>query len=57
MFERSEEDAATELVSEAKQKAVSRDAKIPKQEVVTEEATRNKNTGLVSEYLNELNRK
>jgi len=57
MFERSEEEATTELVSEAKQKAVSRDAKVPTQEVVTEETTSNQGSSLVSEYLNELNRK
>jgi len=58
MFERSEEEATTELVAEAKQKAVSRDAKIPAtRQMVTESAPTNNSVGIVSEYLNELKRK
>lgn len=57
MFERSEEEAATELVKEAKQKAVTRTAKIPATSVVTESSTVNTDNGVVSEYLTELKRK
>lgn len=58
MFERSEAEATTELAEEAKQKALSRDAKVVRQEVVTEsKATSVQDPSLVSEYLNELKRK
>ena len=59
MFERSEEDATTELVKEAKQKAISRDAKVPTREVVNEsnDTTINEEYSPVNEYLNELKRK
>jgi hypothetical protein len=54
MFERSEQEAATELVKEAKQSAKTRDAKIPKS-VVTESVTNsNEATSHVSGYLSEL---
>jgi hypothetical protein len=58
MFERSEEETATELVSEARSKAQSIDAKVPARQVVVE-STRSSNgtNGIVSEYLNELKRK
>lgn len=57
MFERSELDAATELVSEAKQMAKSRDAKVPTSSVVTESVTSDStlNEGAsVTGYLSEL---
>jgi hypothetical protein len=57
MFERSEDEATSELAVEAKQKATSRDAKIPASSLVTESATSNKDSNPVSEYLIELNRK
>lgn len=58
MFERSEEEATIGLAAEAKQKAVSRDAKVPAPVMVTESAPTNENqSGFVSEYLNELKRK
>lgn len=58
MFERSESEATTELVKEAKQKAVSRDAKVIPQKVVTESATNiDSDFGPVNEYLSELMRK
>jgi hypothetical protein len=58
MFERSESEATTELVKEAKQKAVSRDAKVIPQKVVTESATNiDSDFSPVNEYLNELKRK
>jgi hypothetical protein len=58
MFERSEEDATVELAAEARQKAQSRDAKVPAPVMVTESAPINDNqSGFVSEYLNELKRK
>jgi hypothetical protein len=57
MFERSEDEATSELAVEAKQKATSRDAKIPASSLVTESTTSNKDSNPVSEYLIELNRK
>lgn len=59
MFERGEAEASTELVEEAKQKAVSRDAKVIPSQVVTEAAstTNEEVSPLVSEYLSELKRK
>lgn len=58
MFERSEEEAATELVTEAKRTAKTRDAKIPVQpKVVSESFNRNTGDGVISEYLSELKRK
>jgi len=55
MFERSEQEAASELVSEAKQSAKTRDAKVPTSSVVTESVT-NSNDNIVSGYLSELQR-
>jgi hypothetical protein len=55
MFERSEQEAASELVSEAKQSAQTRDAKVPSRSVVTESVT-NSNDNIVSGYLSELQR-
>jgi hypothetical protein len=55
MFERSEQEAASELVSEAKQSAKTRDAKVPASSVVTESVT-NSNDNIVSGYLSELQR-
>ncbi len=59
MFERGEEEASTELAEEAKQKAVSRDAKVLPSKVVTESvaASNEEVSPLVSEYLSELSRK
>jgi hypothetical protein len=57
MFERSETDAASELVSEAKLSAKTRDAKVPVSSVVTESVTNSSESQFVSEYLNELKRK
>jgi hypothetical protein len=59
MFERGEEEASTELAEEAKQKAVSRDAKVLPSKVVTESITTSNEevSPLVSEYLSELKRK
>ena len=57
MFERSEEEATTGLVEQAKQVAKTRDAKVPARSVVEESATINSDNSLVSEYLSELNRK
>jgi hypothetical protein len=57
MFERSEEEATIELAVEAKQKAQSRDAKVPAPSLVTEAATDNVPSGIVNEYLSELKRK
>ena len=58
MFERSETEATTELVKEAKLKAASRDAKVIPQTVVTESATSDSDlSSPVNEYLNELKRK
>jgi len=58
MFERSEEEKATDLVEEAKQKAVSREAKVPSKSVVTEskdaQETEVQNGTPVSGYLSEL---
>jgi len=58
MFERSEEDKATDLVEEAKQKAVSRKAKVPSASVVNEsknaQETEVQNGTPVSGYLSEL---
>ena len=55
MFERGEQEAASELVSEAKLSAKSRDAKVPTSTVVTESVT-NSDEGYthVSGYLSEL---
>ena len=55
MFERSEQNTASELVSEAKATAKTRDAKVPTRSVVTESVT-NSNEGFspVSGYLSEL---
>jgi len=52
MFERSEEEAATELVKEAKASAKTRDVKVPSVSVVTESVTNN--DPIVGGYLNEL---
>jgi hypothetical protein len=57
MFERSEEEATSELAVEAKQKATSRDARVPASSLVTESANDDIPSGIVSEYLNELKRK
>lgn len=58
MFERSEEETATKLVDEAKQKAQTFDASVPKSKIVISESrTEDMSTGLVNEYLTELNRK
>jgi len=56
MFERSEEEKATDLVEEAKSNAVSRTAKVPSKTVIKEsKATEtNDNTAVVSGYLSEL---
>lgn len=55
MFERSEEKTASELVSEAKQSAKTRDAKVPSSSVVTESVTiSNEGSSQVSGYLSEL---
>lgn len=53
MFERSEQEAATELVSEAKASAKTRDAKVPVSSVVTESVT-NSDDNIVGGYLSEL---
>lgn len=55
MFERSEEETASELVKEATQKAVTRNAKVPAPSVVVE-STENTD-GVISEYLTELKRR
>jgi hypothetical protein len=57
MFERSEDEAAIEFAVEAKQKAQSRDAKVPTPSLVVESANNDNSGGIVSEYLNELKRK
>jgi hypothetical protein len=59
MFERSEEESATSLVEEAKQKAQTLDAKVPSPSVLVEESNKSNkvNSRLVSEYLSELTRK
>jgi hypothetical protein len=58
MFERSEEETATELVSEATSKAQSFGAKIPTREVVVESTSASdESNDSVSGYLNELKRK
>jgi hypothetical protein len=58
MFERSEEDTAAKLAVEAKQKAQTLDASVPKAKaVISESNTENKPVGYVNEYLSELNRK
>jgi len=57
MFERSEDEAAVELAVEAKQKAQTRDAKVPTPSLVVESANDDNSGGIVSEYLNELKRK
>jgi hypothetical protein len=54
MFERSEQEAASELVSEAKATAKTRDAKIPTSSVVTESVTNFDKATPVSGYLSEL---
>lgn len=59
MFERSEEEKATDLVEEAKKKAISRSASIPKEKVVEESKaieTEAQEFAPVSGYLNELKR-
>ena len=57
MFERSEEEKATDLVEEAKKKAVSRSASLPKEKVVEEsKAIETEDLAPVSGYLNELKR-
>jgi hypothetical protein len=53
MFERSEQEAASELVTEAKLSAKTRDAKIPSSSVVTESVT-NTTESSVGGYLSEL---
>jgi hypothetical protein len=58
MFERSEEETATELASEAKSKAQTFDAKVPAREVVVESnSVSDDSNDFVSGYLNELKRK
>lgn len=58
MFERSEEETATKLADEAKQKAQTLDANVPKaRSVISESKAEDKPVGLVNEYLSELNRK
>jgi hypothetical protein len=58
MFERSEEETATKLADEAKQKAQTLDASVPKaKSVISESKAEDKPLGLVNEYLSELNRK
>jgi len=55
MFERSEQEATSELVTEAKLSAKTRDAKIPVSSVVTESvANSNEGFSQVSGYLSEL---
>lgn len=59
MFERSEEEKATDLVEEAKRKAISRSASLPKEKVVLESKateTESQEYAPVSGYLNELKR-
>jgi hypothetical protein len=57
MFERSEENAASELAVEAKQKAQSRDVKVPTRSLVVESnLASNDNNTVIGEYLNELKR-
>jgi hypothetical protein len=53
MFERSEQEVASELVTEAKLSAKTRDAKIPTSSVVTESVT-NFDNNIVNGYLSEL---
>jgi hypothetical protein len=59
MFERGEEEASTELAEEAKQKAVSRDAKVIPSSVLTESSTQvdQESSNPINEYLSELKRK
>jgi hypothetical protein len=58
MFERSEDETASELVKEAKQKAISRDAKVPTRSLVEESTNASDNIdSVVSGYLSELSRK
>jgi hypothetical protein len=58
MFERSEEETATELASEAMTKAQSFKVKVPAREVVVESTNASdEDSGFVGEYLNELKRK
>ena len=58
MFERSEEETASKLVVEAKQKAQTLNANVPSaKRLVNESNTDNRPKGFVNEYLNELNRK
>lgn len=59
MFERSEEESASSLVEEAKQKAQTLDAKVPTPTAIVEESNKSSksNSRLVSEYLSELTRK
>lgn len=57
MFERGEEDKSSNLVQEAKNKALSRDAKIPATtSVITESVSNTEEYNPVSNYLNELSR-
>jgi hypothetical protein len=58
MFERSEEETATELASEAMTKAQSFKVKVPAREVVVESTdASDEDSGFVGEYLSELKRK
>jgi hypothetical protein len=57
MFERGEEEKSSDLVQEAKNKALSRDAKIPATpSVITESVSNTEEYNPVSNYLNELSR-
>lgn len=57
MFERGEDDKSSDLVQEAKNKALSRDAKIPATpSVITESVSNTEQYNPVSNYLNELSR-
>jgi hypothetical protein len=57
MFERTEEDATSNLASEAKTKAQSFNVKVPAREVVTESVDASDDLNVVSGYLSELKRK
>jgi hypothetical protein len=59
MFERGEEEKSSDLVQEAKGRALSRDAKIPTQTVIKESKSSSVKTeefNPVSNYLNELSK-
>jgi hypothetical protein len=59
MFERGEEDKSSDLVQEAKERALSRDAKIPAKNIIKESkssSVKTKEFNPVSNYLNELSR-